>query len=166
MPLQRFTVRGPARTSMSGTPLSVDVSELKAFAKDLRAADKQLAKAMQLRLRKAGELVADEARRRSSFSRRIPASIKVRVSGVTVKVVAGGSQAELAAAVENHGRGYVRHPVFVPKSQLPGPPGRWTNKNSHPAFLAPALEAKQEQVVEMVAAAVDETLREAKFRAV
>jgi len=51
-----------------------------------------------------------------------------------------------AVPIENHGKGFVRHPVFVPKSELPGPPGSWTDKHSHPSFLAAAAKGKEEEM--------------------
>jgi len=81
--------------------------------------------------------VAEESWRRRApkggASERIAGSIfATRTRGLQVFVRAGGSNAPFAKAVENHGEGYVRHPVF----------GRYpmTRAGSHSAYLRPALE--------------------------
>lgn len=89
--------------------------------------------------------------------RGVAASIHVRVTaGGQVEVVAGGAQAPEAAPIENKGRGFVRHKVF-------GHPDRWTSKNSHAAFLAPAFDKFEAQaaeaVEEAVVRAVERTMR-------
>jgi hypothetical protein len=127
-------------TSTLNTGVRVDVTAFKSFAKALRLAAPELATELRKGLRAAGEAVAALARARAEYSTRIPSSIKVQVRNVGVAVVAGGSKAPNASPIENRGKGYVRHPVFVPKNELPGPPGSWTSDGSHPAFLSPAVE--------------------------
>lgn len=148
--------RAPTTSKSGGVKVVVDTKALARLARDLRAAAPEAWKACRVSLRAAGEIVAQDARARTSYSSRIPGSIKVRVtSGGNVKVVAGGEAAPDAAAIENRGRGHVRHPVFGDREV-------WTDKNSRPAFLAPALEAHYEEVADMVtdavAAAVDRAL--------
>jgi hypothetical protein len=147
-------VVGVQRTvSKSAANVNVDVSQLRQLAKDLRKADPDLGVKLRLRMRGVGGIVADTAQEMASYSTRIPGSIKVRVSGFTVKVVAGGPGAGDAAPIENRGKGFVRHPVF-------GNRNVWTAKNSHPAFLAPALDADEAAVVEELVKAVDDTMRD------
>lgn len=133
--------------------ISVDASSLTKLAKDLRQAAPGISKKMNTRLRNAGKLVAADAKVRSSYSTRIPASVKVSRSGVNVKVVAGGPGAGDAAPIENRGKGFVRHPVY-------GNRDVWTAQNSHPAFLAPAFDSQQEAVVAEIAQAVTDALRD------
>lgn len=137
----------------------VDTRALAAAAKQLRETAPAGWAAARKGLAAAGELIKADAASRSSYSSRIPASLRVRVTGGgIVKVVAGGSSAPNAAPIENHGRGFVRHPVFIPRAQLPGPPGRWTAKNSHPAYLTPALHDNVPAVEKLVDAAIGATL--------
>ena len=143
------TARTPS-ASRSGVPIVVDVSQLRRLARDLNRVSIEAGKALTAGMRVAGGVVAQDAMGRAGYSKRIPASIKVSGGRANFKVKAGGESAPNAAPIENKGKGVVRHPVFVPMSELPGPPGRWTEKNSHPAFLAPALEAKADQVAEIV----------------
>ena len=181
----------PKGESTSSADVYVDTRELKDLARDLRKASPELAKGFRTKMKAAGEVVKTEAMARASFSRRIPPSLRVSVTGngTTVKVVAGGARAANAAAIENRGEGFVRHPVFEvgaskggggrtllshskrhPELVTPAGQSRsggvapWTSKNSHPAFLAPALEAKSEEVTEGISAVVDETFGEIGFR--
>lgn len=86
----------------------------------------------------------------------IAESLKVRVmSSGNVKIVGGGDAAPGAAPVENKGKGFVRHPVW-------GNRNVWTNKNSRPAFLAPALDAHREEVLK----GIEEAVYDAVSRAV
>jgi hypothetical protein len=134
------------KNSISSAGVVVDTSGLKKLAKDLLAMGVVgVPDVARVGLRVVVNMVRDEARRNASYSKRIPGSIRGRVSvrGFSGSVAAGGSKAPNAVPIENKGKGYVRHPIFVPRSQLPGPPGSWTSKNSHPAFLSTAVEAKE-----------------------
>lgn len=141
-------------TSKSKAGFRIDTSELKGVAKQLRAADPALAKQLQLRLRGMGDIVAEEAEARAHFSTRIPGSIKVRVSGFTVKIVANtNGLADDAAPLENNGAdGMFRHPVF-------GNTDVWVDQQSHP-FLAPSLEAKADEIEVLAEAIITDTLTE------
>lgn len=134
------------------------MSPFKNFARFLRAASPILATELRRGLRSAGEAVAALARDKAGFSSRIPLSIKVQVRGVGVSVVAGGSKAPNAVAIENGGKGFVRHPTFVPLSQLPGPPGSWTSLNSHAAYLQPAAVEGQAIAVAEALEAIDKSV--------
>lgn len=146
-----------ATTQNLSTGVLVDTSAFKNFAKTLRKVAPDLAKELRTNLRKAGDEVAEIARAKASAfsSTRIPPSVRVRVRGVAIFVEAGGKDAPNAAPIENKGRGHVRHPVFIPKSELPGPRGSWTSKNSPPAFLTPAAKEGQELVVAKAVEALD-----------
>jgi hypothetical protein len=147
MPTTYTTAKAP-RASRSGVAIVADTAQLSRLARDLRIAAPEAWKACRVSLRAMGRLVADDAKERASFSSRIPGSIRVRVtSGGNVKVVAGGAKAPDAAAIENQGRGHVRHPVFGDREV-------WTDKNSPPAFLAPALDAHREEVMKGIEDAV------------
>jgi len=179
------------RESTANANVYVDTTGLKDLARDLRRASPELSKGFRSKMKVAAEIVKTEAATRASFSRRIPSSLRVSVTGngATVKVAAGGARAPDAAAIENRGKGFVRHPVFevaVAKGgggrtlvshskkhpELVSKAGQsrsggvapWTAKNSHPAYLSPALEAKEEEITTAIAAVVDETFGEIGFR--
>jgi hypothetical protein len=111
---------------------SVDTRDFAKFARALRQAEPDLYHQLKSELRGAGEIVAGKVRSRASFSSRIPGTVKVRTSGVGVRVIVGGPGAPDAAPIENSGKGFVRHPVFGNKDV-------WTAKGSRPAFFEPAV---------------------------
>ncbi len=132
--------------------IQIDTSQLASLAKDLRKAAPAVSKSFNAGLKAAGDIVAEEARNRASFSSRIPGSIKVRRAGVKVKVVAGGPGAEDAAPYEHGGKpGTFRHPVF-------GQQNVWVDQQARP-YLGPAAEAKENEVLQAVLDAVDVTFR-------
>lgn len=110
------------------------------IARDMRRLEPETRKAVRPRLRRAGELIAGEARRNASWSSRIPSTVRVVTSfranreGVTVR--AGGPSAPHARPYEGiTARGDTfRHPVY----------GRdwWVAQATRP-FLLPAVQAKQ-----------------------
>lgn len=113
--------------------LTLDVSELKDLARDVRRVSPALAKEFLKDLGRSGEIVAQKARSNASFSTRIPGTVKVRRRGVSVRVQAGGDKAPHAAAFEHGGKtGQFRHPVF-------GDRNTWASQPAHP-FLRPAFE--------------------------
>ena len=137
-----ITISRP-RNVTTGVPIAIDVSALRELARDLKRVGPELARELQAGMKEAADVVASEAERRADFSTRIPGSIRRRTSLANFKVTAGGDAAPDAAPIENRGKGHVRHPVFGDREV-------WTEKNSPPAFLAPALDAKTDQVVEIV----------------
>lgn len=124
------------------------------IARDMRRLPEETRKAVRPALRKAGELIAREAKVNASWSSRIPATIRVETSfrsnreGVTVR--AGGPSTPHARPYEGiSSRGSTfRHPVY----------GRdwWVTQASRP-FLVPAAESAQRAAT----AAVSETLDDA-----
>ena len=149
-----------AQNDTSGVPIVVDTQELAMIGKLLRSSGKAGTLAFRGAMKAGGELVANDARQRASYSKRIPGSIVVRSTGSNFKVRAGGEAAPDAAPIENRGKGFVRHPTFSPR--FGGERIGWTEKNSHPAFLSPALEAQADNVVAVVTnrleAAIDAAL--------
>lgn len=141
--------------------IGLDLRDFSRFAKALRKAEPALAKGLAVRLRAAGEIVAAEARSNAAaISKSIPPSIKVRVSGATVSVVAGGNGVPLAGLLElgNAGRtsstatneSRFRHPVF-------GHSKVWVNQPMHP-YLLPALRNKSEVAQQAAVDALDEAI--------
>ena len=162
-----YRPRKRASTSASEASVGVDTSQLESLGRDLLKLVPDTKKAISESLRRGGRIVAGEAEARARYSKRIPSSIRVRLNGVNVRVEAGGDAAPNAAPIENRGKGHVRHPVFIPASEMgqyrmgnklaPGKEGTgwgpdypFTAKNSHPAFLAPALDATIEAVTKIV----------------
>ena len=131
--------------------ISIDTSSFAKFARGLKEIDPVLKRELRTDLKAAGEIVAADARSNADWSTRIPGSIKVSVSGNTIKVVANKKKAPHAKAYEHEGKdGTFRHPVF----------GDRTNWVSEPArvFLAKALIANKQAAVEAARVAVRKAL--------
>lgn len=153
------------RPSMSkaGVPIVADVAGMRRLAKALKLAPKDVQREFRTNWRKAAKLVADDAKSRASYSTRIPATIKIRGTGVNIKIVAGGSAAPNAAPLEmgNRGSSTNRHPVFAPiGSNAYQNPKRWVNQPTRP-FLAPALEAHKGEVMAMMEDAITSAVNKA-----
>ena len=148
--------RTKTHTHRVGSLVTIDLSGLRSFATAVRKASPELKTALKAGLREGGEIVADEARARSSWSTRIPGSIRVRSSGIRVSVVAGGAKAPDAAPYENKGvDGFFRHPVFGNREV-------WVDQKARP-FLRPAAEATAPRVTEKVLENVSKVLDDAGF---
>jgi hypothetical protein len=142
-----------ATTTLSSGGLSVDTRDFQKFAKALRKAQPLLATKMRVKLREAGQLVADKAKENvAPFSTSIPPRIKVRTSGVTVSVIATGDLAGLFELGNKGGSasGEFRHPLF-------GNMNVWYAQPMHP-FLGKALEEKSEEAVELILEALTEAM--------
>lgn len=146
MPGTLGSIRNP-RPSQAGVGIALDTSSFRRLAADLRRGAPLVYRDAHAAFRLALEPIAEDARARSSFSSRIEYTIKIRGSGLSLKIVAGGEQAPDAAPIENRGRGHVRHPTW-------GHRDRWTDKNSPPAYLTPAFEAGQERFLRECEAAL------------
>ncbi len=155
--MTNVTVSTP-RASSTGVPIYFDVSQLRALEKDFLRASKEASRALREGMTASARLVARDAEARVSYSKRIPGSIKTRVGRTNFRLSAGGDAAPNAAPIENKGKGFVRHPVFASPNK-----GRsewtWTDKHSRPAFLAPALDAKADEVVATVEKAVGDAVQ-------
>ena len=128
------------RVSRAGSLLTIDLSGLDQIAKGLAKSAPEVRKALKEGLERGARAVADDARALSSWSDRIPGSIRTEVRGIRSKVIAGNAEAPHAAAFENRGvPGFFRHPVF-------GRPGvgragwTWVTQGARP-FMRPAAEA-------------------------
>ena len=133
--------------------VSIDTSSFTKFARDLKEADPELRTWLRLELKAAGEIVAADARVRSSFSKKIPGALKVSAAGNVVRVYAMAKKAPDAKPLEHGGReGTFRHPVFGHK-ELP-----WADQEARP-FLVPALMANKHAAVEACKIAVEHALR-------
>ncbi|MFI2663736.1 hypothetical protein [Micromonospora carbonacea] len=124
---------------------------------DLREIPKTLRKELRPALKKTGDQVAQAARARASWSRRIPGAIRVKVlygrrSGVIITVnrkKAPHARAYEGIAARMGNASSFRHPLF-------GDRNHWYTQRTRP-FLHPAAQARRAQVqadiVKVVAAA-------------
>jgi hypothetical protein len=163
--LADLSFRSSSSTSSTGVPIVADTRQLSRLARDLRASVPTVWKAYRLAAREAAQPVLETARANfaapgpkegSQGAPQSAASLRIRTTaGGNVKIVAGGPNAPAAAALENRGKGFVRHP---------GPGNdreNWTTKNSRPAAMAPALEAHRAEVEAALEAAVVEAVESA-----
>lgn len=126
--------------------VAVDARGLQKLSRDLKKiGEKDLNKQLRAGLKKSGEIVAESARQKSSWSTRIPASVKVVVTQKGVAVRAGGESAPHAGTFEGKNNGTpMRHPVFAR-----GDSANWTWVAQTPRpFLKPALESNIEKVAD------------------
>jgi HK97 gp10 family phage protein len=135
-------------------------NEIEALIKDLGKVPKDLKRQLRPGLRAAGNIVADDAKRRAAWSTRIPRAIRVSItfsgSRPGVAVVVNQRKAPHARVYENAGQeGTFRHPVF----------GRdvWVTQKARP-FLFPALSANVRESLAEIGDVVDRVTREAGFR--
>lgn len=136
-------------------------NEIAELRSDLGNIPKELRRQLRPGLRAAGLVVADDARRRASWSTRIPRAIRVSVtfSGRRpgVAVVVNNTKAPHGRPFEHGGRpGHFRHPTH-------GHRDRWVGQQARP-FLYPALVAKGAEAAGQIADVVDRVTREAGFR--
>ena len=136
------------QTSAKGA-VYVDLSEFRALAINFKAVEPLLYKAMVMRLRAAGMLIADQAKSEASYSSEIAAAIGVRTSGMSVSV---GLPRTPIRALEEYVIGSWHHPVFGPSGSLPQ-----VNQASHP-YLYPALQRKGDEAALEIEAGVSEAL--------
>jgi hypothetical protein len=118
----------------------------KSFARALRVFDPELKLSLLRNLRAAGQVVKVEAQKNASYSREIPPSLKVRVSGISVAVQ---TPRTAIRGLEEYSPGEWDHPVF---GNLP-----IVTQKAHP-YLAPAVASKTEEVTELVAEALGAAL--------
>lgn len=112
-----------------------DTRKLRAMGSRLRKSQPILYRQMQATLRSEGKRLAREAQAKAStWSTRIPDTIKSKVSGVnTLKLSAGGANAPHAPAYEHAGAtGTFRHPLNFPGQDA------WVSEDARP-FLHPAV---------------------------
>lgn len=126
--------------------ISFDARQLSLLARDFRRVAPKTYQASQRAVRAVAVEIEVDAARRSSFSKRISSSGKVRMMGLNATITFGGGNAWIAVPIENRGEGHVTHPTFGHDPK--------TNKNSHPAFLEPAFDEQAARVDQVLADAV------------
>ncbi len=123
------------------------------------------------RLRQAARPIAEDAKHRSSWSSRIPGSVRLLGGASRVTIAAGGAGAPHAPTFELG----LRHPVFAhgPRRRGPlvsghpygplrqgekrryDPPGwTWVPQSPRP-FLRPAADAKADEMVRIFSGVID-----------
>lgn len=134
--------------------------EIKRLVADLGKVPVELRRELRPAVRRAAQPVLEEARRRASWSSRIPGATKIsaRFSGrrAGVSIVVSAAQAPHGRPYEHMGApGTFRHPVF-------GNRDRWVPQSARP-FLFPAARAKAEAAANEIDRAVVEVLRRTGF---
>jgi hypothetical protein len=105
---------------------------------------------MNIRLRAAGQVVADDAKQRCTTTQ-AKFRVSTTVKGVSVVVTGPSIVGLLENGTGNEAPSW-RHPVF-------GNTNVWVTQKTHP-YLAPALEANRDKVVGLLIEALDETFAE------
>ena len=168
---------------------SIDTTPLRNLARDLRKIDASAARALTGSMAAIGTMVAEQAKENArSFPRiheptdRIESSIKVVRRGLSIRVVAGGDSAPESAPLEHNGlEGVFRHPVFdktgervasnsrsirrglISKKQLrQAGVADWVTQTARP-FLAPAADAKADEIEAALLDAIDAGLAAVGF---
>ncbi len=136
-------------------------AEIHQLREDLGKIPSELSRALRPELRRAAEPIAADARVRAAWSTRIPRAIAVsthlgqRHPGVTLRV--RGKIAPHGRALEGiTGNETFTHPVYGHRKRAVDQPTR--------PYLAPAVAAASDEVVDAVAGVVDRVAREQGFR--
>lgn len=137
------------------------------IATDMRALPEESRKAIRPRLREAGQMVANDARSRASWSSRIPGTVRMTTSfrldreGVTV--IAGNSATPHARPYEDvAGKGKFRHPVFADTKNFTRKGWTWVTQVSRP-FLFPAAKANEAAATAAIRSALDDAAKALGF---
>ena len=119
--------------------------------------------ALKARLIQAGEIIADSARRLSSWSERIPASIHTITSegSDTVLIVAGGEMAPHAITFEAPHAPWWKHPVF---GRGPRETWHWVAQIPPRRFLLPAAQEHSEGAAYVISKVIDDWAWDLGFR--
>lgn len=137
------------------------------IAADMRALTPATRKAIRPKLRAAGRMVVDDAKSRSSWSSRIPGTVRMttsfRVDREGVTVSAGTRSTPHARPYEDVlRRGRFRHPVFADAKNRTRKGWIWVTQQSR-SFLFPAAEARQAEATAAIRSALDEAASELGF---
>jgi hypothetical protein len=131
----------------------VNLTSFHDLAINFKAVEPEMYKALALRLKMAGQLVADQAKSEASYSSEIAAAIGVRVSGLTVSIgvpVGDKHSPTYIRRLEEYAQGGWQHPVF-------GNRGNVVVQASYP-YLGPALQKRGDAAALAIEAGVSEAL--------
>lgn len=145
-------------------------ADLQELILDLGGLPDEVRRQLRPALRKAAQPILADARRRSSWSSRIPGAISVKVSLTArnpgVRLVVDSRKAPHARPYEMGSKraafGTLRHPVFADPNKSRDD-WTWVNERTRP-FLFASADAGREGVMRESAAAVIAAARTAGFR--
>ena len=160
---------------------AIEVKDFGQFAKSIRDNDREIWRLMRQEMKVAAQPVVADAKSRSSWSTRIPRTIKASTTMKGVSIRAGGKSAPHAAPYEVGSKsapaGYLRHPVFGHREQVvsrgvttrrqhyvskTGQPVNMVLQKTRP-FMGPALMAQQDKVAELMMPVLDKYARSIGF---
>lgn len=135
--------------------------EIRRLVRDLGKIPPDIRKELRPAIRKVGDVVVQDARRRASWSTRIPGAIRIGInfssgSRAGVTVVGSVAKAQHLRVYEHLGfKAPFRHPVY----------GRnvWVSQMARP-FLFPAVAAHAEDVDKAIGEVIDKVARAHGFR--
>lgn len=102
--------------------------------------------------------IARAAELKVQTSRPTEFNIRIRISGSKFNEATGKTRT-LPRYMEGLSKRAWRHPVFVPRSKMPGPPGSWVSQASHP-YLLPTVMPHKGEVADAVRKAFLDALSE------
>lgn len=144
----------------SPVELTVKVKGLNELRRGLTSVDPALAKTLRVGLKRAATVVADEAKTRVPVrSGRARGSIRATTSGARAFVKGGKDSVPYY--------GWLDFGARTPRSGFPRRHGPWADSGRGPAlgrFIYPALEAKRDEVIDLVAKAVENAERAAGLK--
>lgn len=143
---------------MAADELRITVVGIKELRKALRDVDPELQKRLKVELKKAAQIVADDAKRRVPVrSGRAQGSIRAGSSGANAWVAGGKKTVPYYGWLEYGGR--------KPISGRPRSVGPWKGSGGgkEGRFIQPAIEAKFDEVRQAVDEAVDDAVKAAGF---
>jgi hypothetical protein len=129
------------------TSASIDISDLKALARDLRQLGQTSGRRIVYAMKDASRAVAADAKSQAAWSTRIPGTVQASATQQGLIVKAGGPNAPHAAVYESGGH----HPLF-------GNRGYWYPVPKRP-YLASARDANMDKLANALLDAVVQTLR-------
>lgn len=129
--------------------MGVNRAELRKLIVDLGAVPGDMRGELGPGVRDAGEIIADEMRRRSDWSTRIPGAISVHAAGAHASITVSSIAAPHARPYEGLSGDPFRRPVY-------GGPA-WVSQAARPFFFSSA-DAKRGEAVERMGDRVDRVL--------
>ena len=142
-----------------------DASDLRNLGKALRQSKPEVYRQVRRAALAEARIIRDDAKRRASWSKRIPDTIRAGTLGGLGAIVRAGNQttAPHAKPYEHAGaEGVFRHPVF-PDAALPRSEWEWIDQLARP-FLHPAAMERFPETVKALGTSVQIAVDNAKRR--
>lgn len=137
------------------------------IAADMRALTPATRKAVRPRLRAAGRLVVGQSKINYAWSKRIPATVRMRTSfradreGVTI--TAGDKSTPHARPYEGFsGYSQFRHPVYADRARKTSKGWTWVTQATRPS-LFPAARQTEAETTALVLSALDDAAKDIGF---